>query len=74
MAAAYAEAQAVIEGEVALHEIVHLAGYGDFAFANTVAAMRGVKPPDYSGMPFNDAIRKASEYWNEALMAACRPR
>ena len=60
-----------------LHEILHLAGksgYDDFAYANTVAAMRGVKPPDFSGMPYKEALRRAGEYWNGALEAACKPR
>ncbi len=77
MAAAYAETQAGIEAMDALHEILHLAGknwYDDFAYANTVAAMNGVKPPDFSGMAYKDAVRKASEYWNGALRAACKPR
>jgi hypothetical protein len=61
----------------ALHEILHLAGrnsYDDFAYANTVAAMRGLKPPDFSGMAYKDAVRKASDYWNGALRDACAPR
>jgi len=77
MAADYAATQARIQAQSALHEILHLAGkngYDDFAYANTVAAMRGVKPPDYSGMAYRDAVRKASEYWNGALQAACKPR
>ncbi len=52
MAAAFAETQARIQAGNALHEILHLAGkngYDDFAYANTAAAMRGVKPPDFSG-------------------------
>jgi hypothetical protein len=76
-AAEYINDQGRIDAEAVLHEILHLAGkngYDDFAYANTVAAMRGVKPPDYSGMAYRDAVRKASDYWNDALMAACRKR
>ena len=75
-AAEYISDQGRINAETVLHEILHLAGrgYDDFAYANAVAAMRGVKPPDYSGMAYRDAVRKASDYWNGALMGACRLR
>jgi hypothetical protein len=76
-AAEYISDQGRINAETVLHEILHLAGknvYDDFAFANTVADMRGVKRLDYTGMAYRDAVRTASDYWNGALMGACRPR
>lgn len=76
-AADYAEVQARIQAGNALHEIVHLAGrngYSDFALARTVAAMRGVEPPNFSGLPYKEAVRRASEYWGYALQAACKPK
>jgi len=36
--------------------------------------MRGVKPLDYTGMAYRDAVRKVSDYWNDALMGACGPK
>jgi len=76
-AAAYAEAQAGFQAMATVHETLHLAGrnhYDDLAYANTVARMRGVKPPDFSGMPLAEAVRRASEYWGGELEAACKPR
>lgn len=76
-AAEYISDQGRINAETVLHEILHHAGknrYDDFAYANTVAAMRGVKPPDDTGMAYRDAVCTASEYWDGALMGACRPR
>jgi hypothetical protein len=70
-AAGYAEAQAGIQAMIALHEILHLAGrnqFSDFACANTVANMRGVRPPTFAN------VAAASNYWNSALEAACKPR
>ncbi len=70
-AAEYRNDQARLQAQTALHETLHLAGkygYSDFAFANTVAAMRGVTAPNFA------TVRAASEYWNGALEAACRPR
>lgn len=69
-AAAYAEAQAGIQAMVGLHEIIHLAGKGfdDYALSNAVAAMRGVTAPKFAN------VRRASEYWNGALEAACKPK
>lgn len=59
-----------------LHETIHHAGSGfdDFALTRAVAAMRGVNAPDFSKVPFKEAVRRASEYWNGALEAACKPR
>jgi YD repeat-containing protein len=76
-AAEYISDQGRINAETVLHEILHLAGknvYDDFAYAKTVADMRGVKRLDYTGMAYRDAVRKASEYWNDALMGACGPK
>jgi hypothetical protein len=66
--AQYRNDQANIQAGTALHETLHLAGkygYSDYAFAKTVAAMQGVKPPNFTD------IRQASDYWNRALDAAC---
>ena len=70
-AAGYAEAQAGIQAMIALHEILHLAGrnqFSDFAYANTVANMRGINPPTFAN------VAEASLYWNSALESACKPR
>jgi hypothetical protein len=71
MAVDFANWQGRIQAETALHEILHLAGknqFSDFDFARTVAAMRGVTPPTFAN------ARKASDYWNDALIGACSPR
>ena len=71
VAAQIAETQAGIQASDALHEILHLAGrnqFSDYDYANTVAGMRGVPVPKF------DNVRRASEYWNSALAAACKPR
>jgi hypothetical protein len=70
-AAGYAESRAGIQAMMTLHEILHLAGsnqFSDFAYANTVANMRGVQPPTFAN------VAEASRYWNNALEAACKPR
>ena len=38
------------------------------------AGMRGVKPPDFSSLPYKEAVRRASDYWKSALAAACKPK
>jgi len=73
----FAAMQQVTNFWTTLHEILHLAGknvYDDFAYANTVAAMKGVNAPDYTGMKYHDALLKASKYWNQALLDACKPQ
>jgi hypothetical protein len=68
-AAQIAESQAGIRALDALHEILHLAGrnqFSDYDYANTVAGMRGVPVPTL------DSVRRASEYWDGALEAACK--
>jgi hypothetical protein len=75
--AGFVENQLAKQAVGALHELLHLAGkkwFDDFALAKSVAAMRGEKPPDYSGMNTRDAVRTASEYWDKALQLACEPK
>lgn len=72
MAADFAETQARLEAMAGLHETLHHAGrnqyFNDFDYAKTVAAMRGVTTPNFAN------VRAASEFWNSALEAACKPR
>lgn len=76
VAADIAATQAIIAAGDALHETIHLAGrgYDDFLLAKALADLRGVQRPDFSGMPYKVAIRRASEYWGNPLSDICKPR
>jgi hypothetical protein len=71
------ESQLRIQAMSALHEILHLAGmnqYNDFVYANTVADIQGVERLNLRKPPQKEGLRQASDYWNRALEAACKPR
>ena len=72
-----AAAQRRIVALSVIHELIHLSGkkgYDDRQLANTVAAMKGIRPPDYSGMDDNKAVFTASMSWTESLHLACKAR
>jgi hypothetical protein len=68
----FSETQAVIEALSGLHETLHHAGsnryFDNYDYAATIARMRGLDTPKFN------SVRAASEYWNGALEAACKPR
>ena len=60
-----------------MHELIHLSGknrYGDIHLADTVAAMKGIAPPTYTGMTSKQAILTASINWTSSMEIACKPR
>jgi hypothetical protein len=69
----FAEAQAQIEAMAALHEIIHLAGqeqYSDQILAEVRRRMPGAPAPT------TDITTRtgASQYWNDGLETACKPK
>ena len=72
-----AASQRRIELFEVIHELIHLSGkkgYEDIQLANTVAAMKGIRPPTYVGMTSKQATLAASISWTDSLKIACKSR